>query len=63
LYLFEQADTVHLVHAQIGDHQIRAHTGQSGEGGGGAFDRVDLIVFGTQTNREQPKQPRIVIND
>ncbi len=33
------------------------------ERGGGAFDRVDLVVFGTQTDREQPKQPRIVVND
>jgi len=28
LDFLEQADAVHLVHAQIGDHQVRAHTRQ-----------------------------------
>jgi hypothetical protein len=63
LNLLEQSDAIHLVHAQIGDHQIRADSRQSGECGGGAFDGVDFVVLGAQTNREQPKQPRIVVND
>ncbi len=63
LDFFEQADAVHLVHAQIGDHQIRADPSQRCERRGGAFNRVDFVVLGTQTNREQPEQPRIVVND
>ena len=28
-----------------------------------AFDCIHFVVFGAQTDREQPQQPRIVVND
>ncbi len=63
LDLLEQADAVHLVHAQVGDDQVRAHAGERGEGRSSAFDGVDFVIFSAQTDREQPQQPRIVVND
>ena len=44
-------------------HQIRPHARQRCERRRGAFDGLDFVVFGAQTNREQPEQPRIVVND
>ena len=63
LHFLQQADAVHLVHAQIGDHQIRTDAAERGERQRGAFDGVDFVVLRAQTDREQPQQPRIVVND
>ncbi len=63
LDFLEQADAVHLVHAQVGDDEIRTHAPQRRERGSSALDCVDFVIFGAQTDREQPQQPRIVVND
>jgi hypothetical protein len=63
LDFLEQADAVHLVHAQVGDHEVRTHAPERGERSGRTLDCVDFVVFRAQTNREQPQQPRIVVND
>ncbi len=62
LQLLEQADAVHLVHAQIRDHQIRPKAHAGGQRGGGAFDRFDLVVLGAQTDGQQAQQTRIVVD-
>ena len=63
LDFLEQADAVHLVHAQIGDHEIRTHAPERRERGSGALDGIDFVILCAQTDREQPQQPRIVVND
>ena len=63
LNFLEQADAVHLVHAQVGDHEVGAHAPERRERRCRAFDGIDFVVFGAQTDREQPQQPRIVVND
>jgi hypothetical protein len=63
LDFLEQADAVHLVHAQVGDDEIRTHAPQRRERSRRALDCVDFVVLCAQTDREQPQQPRIVVND
>ena len=63
LHFLEQADAVHLVHAQIGDHEVGPEATGGSERRDAALDGFDFVVLGAQTNREQPQQPRIVVND
>ena len=63
LDFLEQADAIHLVHAQVGDHEIGTHAAERRERSSRALDCVDFVVFCAQTDREQPQQPRIVVND
>jgi hypothetical protein len=63
LDFLEQADAVHLIHAQVGDDEIGTHAPERCEGRGGALDCIDLVILRAQTDREQPQQPRIVVND
>ena len=62
LQLLEQANAIHLVHAQIGDHQIGAKTHAGGQCGGGTFNRFHLVVLGAQTDRQQAQQTGVVID-
>ena len=62
LQLLEQADAVHLIHAQVRDHEIRAEPRAGGERRGGAFDRFDLVVLGAQADGQKAQQPRIVVD-
>jgi hypothetical protein len=63
LDFLEQTDAVHLVHAQVGDDEIGTHASQRRECRGRALDCIDFVIFRAQTDREQPQQPRIVVND
>jgi len=62
LQLLQQSDAVHLVHAQIGDHQIRTKTHAGRQRSGGTFNRFDLVVLGAQTDRQQAQETRIVVD-
>ena len=62
LQLLEQADAVHLVHAQIRDHQVRPETHAGGQRGGGAFDRFDFVVLGAQADGQQAQQSGVIVD-
>ena len=62
LQLLQQSDAVHLVHAQIRDHQIWTKPHAGGQRGGGTFNRFDLVVLGAQTDRQQAQQTRVVVD-
>ncbi len=63
LQLFEQADAVHVVHAQVGDHEVGAKTHAGRERRGRALDRFDFVVLGAQPDRQEPEQARVVVDD
>ena len=60
--LFQQADAVHLVHAQVGDHEVGAEAARGGECLHAALDRFDVVVLRAQADGEQTKQARIVVD-
>ena len=62
LQLLEQADAVHLIHAQVRDHEIRAKTHAGRERGGRALDRLDLVILGAQADGQQAQQPRVIVD-
>ena len=62
LQLFEEADAVHLVHAQVRDDEIRPEAHAGGERGGRAFDCFDFVVLGAQADREQAQQSRVIVH-
>jgi hypothetical protein len=53
--LLEQADAVHLVHAQIRDHEVGPETHARGQRCRRAFDRFDFVVLGAQADGQQPQ--------
>ena len=62
LQLLQQADAVHLIHAQIGDHQVRPESRAGGQRRRGAFDRFDFVVLGAQPDGQQAQQPGVVVD-
>ena len=62
LQFLEQADAVHLVHAQVRDHEIRPEAHAGGERRGGAFDRFDFVVLGAQPDGQEAQQPRVIVH-
>ena len=62
LQLLQQADAVHLIHAQVRDHEIRPEARAGGQRRGGAFDRFDLVVLGAQPDGQQAQQPRVIVD-
>ena len=62
LQLLEQADAVHLVHAQVRDHEVGPESRAGGERGRGAFDGLDLVVLGPQPDGQEPQQARVVVD-
>ena len=59
---FEQGHAVHLVHAQIGDYAIRAVIIQCTQCGQTAFRGFDMMSGAFQTQREQPAQAGVVVD-
>ena len=62
LQLLEESDAVHLIHAQVRDHEIGPEPGARGERGRRALDRLDLVVLRAQADGQQAQQPRVVID-
>ena len=62
LQLLEQADAVHLIHAQVGDDQVGAEAPRRRERGCAALDGFDIVILGAQANRQQAQQSRIVVD-
>ena len=46
-----------------GLREIGTHASQRRERGSRTLDCIDFVVLCAQTDREQPQQPRIVVND
>ena len=63
LQFLEQADAVHLVHAQVGDDQVGAEAAGRRERERRAFDGFDFVVLRAQADGEQAQQARIVVDD
>ena len=63
LQFLEQADAVHLVHAQVGDDQLRTEAAGGGERQRRAFHGFDLVVLRAQADGQQAQQARIVVDD
>src|SRR5262249_54879016 len=53
---------VHLVHAQIRDHEVRAEAARGGQCLRGTLHRLHVVALRAQPYGEQPQQPRIVID-
>ncbi len=62
LDLLQQLDAVHVVHAQVGDDEIRPETRQRGERFGRAFDGFDVVVLRPQADAQQAQQARVVVD-
>jgi len=62
LQLLEEPDAVHLVHPQVGDHQIGAEAAGGRERLRRALDRFDVVVLRPQADGQQAQQPRVVVD-
>src|ERR1700733_1931475 len=62
LQFLQQADPIHLIHAQVRDHEVRPEAAGCGKCQCGAFDRLGVIDLGAQPNRQQAQQPRIIVH-
>src|SRR5262245_33319346 len=58
----EQGQAIHTVHLQVGNDQMRIMHGELGEGLRTIIGRHNLIASGSQADREQPEQSRIIID-
>src|SRR5210317_633041 len=63
LQFLEQANTVQLVHPEVGNYQVRAETIQGAECIVSRFHGHDVESLGTKPNTQQAKQPRVVVNE
>ena len=63
LKLLEQADAVHLVHAQVGDDQLGPETAGGGQREGGALHGFHLVILRTKADGQQAQQARIIVDD
>ena len=62
LQLLQQPDAVHVIHPQIGDHQVRTEPAGGSERLYAALNRFDIITFRTQADGQQAQQARVIIN-
>ena len=62
LQFFEQPDAVHLVHAQVGDHQVRGEAVQGRQRLVSALDGFNVVALRTQADAKQAQQSRIVVD-
>ncbi len=62
LDLLQQPDTVHALHAQIGDDEIGTEPRQSGERLRRALDRFDVVALRPQADAQQAQQARVVVD-
>ena len=62
LQLLEQPDAVHLIHAQIGDHQIGPEAARGGQRLHAVLHRLDVVALRAQADRQQAQQPRVVVD-
>jgi hypothetical protein len=63
LDLPEERHAVHALHAQVGEHQVRAGRGDGGERPLAAVDRGDLVAVGLEADREEPEEIRVVVDE
>ena len=63
MQLLEQPYTVHVVHAQIGEHKIGPETSAGRERCGRGVKRLYFVILGTQPDGQQAQQPRVIVND
>ncbi len=63
LQFLEQADAVHLVHAQVGDDEIGTKTMQGAKRFVRALDSLDFEVFGAKANTQEAKKARVVVDE
>ena len=63
LQLLQQADAVHLVHAQVGDHEVGTEAAGGRERLRAALDGFDVVVLRAQADGQQAQQSRIVVDD
>ncbi len=63
LQFLQQADAVHLVHAQVGDHQLGPEAAGGRQRQCRTFDGFDLVVLRAQADGQEAQQPRVVVDD
>src|SRR2546430_1946712 len=62
LQLLEQSDAVHLVHAQVRDHQVGAEAARCRQRLRGALHRLDVVTLRAQADGQQAQQPRVIVH-
>ena len=62
LQLLQQPDAVHLIHAQIGDHQVGPEAAGSRERERRALHGLDVVTLGAQADRQQAQQPWVIVH-
>ncbi len=60
---FEQPDPIHVLHAQVGDHEIRSKPRQGRQRFRRALDGHDFVTFGAEPNAQKAQQSRVVIDE
>ena len=63
LQLLQKPDTVHFVHAQVGDDEVRTEAVQGRQRLVRRFHGLDFVTLGTQPNRKQAQQPWVVVDE
>ena len=63
LDLLEQRDPVHVLHAQVADHEIGPEPRERGERLRRALDRFDVVALRPQANAQQAQQARVVVDE
>ena len=63
LQFLKQADPIHVVHAQVGNHQVGPETGADRQRAVAAGHRFDVIAFGLQPYGQQLEQAGVVIDE
>jgi len=62
LQLLQKSDTVHLVHAQVGDDEIGTEAARGRQRLHPALNRLDVVALRAQADRQQPQQPRVIVD-
>ena len=63
LDLVEEGHAVHALHAQVGEHEVRARGGDGGERALAAFHGRNAVSVGLEPDGEEPEDVRIVIDE
>ena len=59
----EQRHAIHALHAQVGDHDLRARNGQARERGFAGLDRRDVVARGREPHGDQLQEVLVVIDE
>src|SRR5579875_1373832 len=62
LQLLEQPDAIHLIHAQVGDHEVGTEAARGGERLNAALGGFHVIALRAQADREEAQQAGVVID-